>query len=60
MHHPGPAFCALATFALGHSTASFVAAQAVTTPAGDQKLEATLTKEVLTDGVYLFRAPAAG
>jgi hypothetical protein len=61
MRHLGPAFCRLMTLAVGvgQSAASFAAGQAVTTSPGRQNPELTLIKEVLADGVYLFRAPTA-
>jgi glyoxylase-like metal-dependent hydrolase (beta-lactamase superfamily II) len=61
MRRLGPAFCVLIALALvvGQSAASFAAGQAVTTSPGRRSPELTLTKEVLADGVYLFRAPTA-
>ncbi len=61
MRHLDPAFCLLMTLAVGvgQSAALFAAGQAVTTSPGRQNPELTLIKEVLADGVYLFRAPTA-
>jgi len=60
MRHLGPAFCLLTTlaFCIGHDTA-LAAAQSEATSPGRQHPEPALVKEVLADGVYLFRAPTA-
>jgi glyoxylase-like metal-dependent hydrolase (beta-lactamase superfamily II) len=44
---------------VGQPAASFAAGQAVTTSPGRPDPELTLTRDVLADGVYLFRAPEA-
>jgi glyoxylase-like metal-dependent hydrolase (beta-lactamase superfamily II) len=60
MRRSSPAFRLLFALGLGLGpSASFAAGHSATTSPGAQNAEPTLIREVLADGVYLFRAPAA-